>query len=288
MKGFFQKYGILAVITVITLFFLVGLAITGAVIGWDKYTVFVHQRAGLSLNLHGFLKAPWALLIHPFVSMPIAAIFTLLQLMLLWTFGLMLGRTIGERKTRALLIVSLFFLPIVLWAICAPLPFIDPHDLQYGLDMGIMALVGATITLLPGYKVRVFFVLEVKLVWLGLFLIFASWISGIVTLTHTMFSVPLSAGFGWLYVTQQRKGRDLAEWVYAPFELKKRKKAQRAEVARKATLAKAYKTFQVVEEVKHIDDPEEEINRILDKISAQGYDKLTRAEKEFLDRNAQK
>jgi hypothetical protein len=73
-------------------------------------------------------------------------------------------------------------------------------------------------------------------------------------------------------VTQLRKGRDIAGWILLPFEFRERRDRQK--------LARAHKTFKVVVE----ESPEAEMNRILDKISAGGYARLSREEKEFLEK----
>lgn len=281
MIAFFRKHGILALFTVISVIVLFAMAITGTAMSWGTAFTEVMVRSALPLHFKGFLNAPWTLITHPFFVPPTFFIALLFELLMLWNFGLTLRRTIGEEKLRALLLVSLFILPVIVFAICAPLPFMAKEDMLFGFDLGITAILAACMTLLPGLRVRLFFFIEIRLLWLGAAILFIGTIGGIISLTHYMFSIPLAAAFGWQYVVQLRKGRDLAGWIWYPFEMRQRIADRKYEKERQNKLAKARQTFKVVEDA---DSPEAEMNRILDKISAGGYNNLTRDEKEFLER----
>lgn len=139
-----------------------------------------------------------------------------------------------------------------------------------GASASVTAIVIATATLLPDYTIFLLLIGPVRLKWIALFYVIFDFIS----LTGPNAGGHLShiggAVFGFLFIKSLQKGNDWSK----PFEnlFKPRPKLK---VVSKNQNVNASKVKQDLPN-------QEEIDRILDKISQTGYDKLTKKEKELL------
>jgi membrane associated rhomboid family serine protease len=141
-----------------------------------------------------------------------------------------------------------------------------------GSSAGVMAIIAGAATITPNYTIMLFGVVPIKLKWIALFYVAMGFLGvkganaggGI---THIG-----GALFGFIYVSQLQKGRDVIAGIANLF--KKRSKLKVASTNRDKASS---------------DTPrQDEIDRILDKISTTGYDNLSKQEKETLFRASKK
>ena len=137
-----------------------------------------------------------------------------------------------------------------------------------GASAAIMAIVVATATLLPDYEVYVFIIGPVRLKWIVLFVILVDFFG----ITGFNAGGELShlggALFGFLYIKELQRGNDMVAYFNKLF-----KKRSKLKVAAKNPAKPSNKLPR-----------QEDIDRILDKISQSGYDSLSKQEKEILFR----
>ncbi|HVW16382.1 MAG TPA: rhomboid family intramembrane serine protease [Mucilaginibacter sp.] len=137
-----------------------------------------------------------------------------------------------------------------------------------GASAAVMAIIVATATLLPNYTIFLMFLGPVKLKWIVLFIIVIDFIgiSGFNAggeLSHLG-----GALFGFIYIKQLQRGNDWVGFFTNIFSKKSKLK-----VAAKNNSKNS------------VNKPrQEEIDRILDKISQTGYESLSKQEKEILFR----
>ncbi|HTH83243.1 MAG TPA: rhomboid family intramembrane serine protease [Mucilaginibacter sp.] len=137
-----------------------------------------------------------------------------------------------------------------------------------GASAGVMAIIAGAATIAPNYEIMLFGVVPVKLKWIAIFYVaMGFWgIKGANAggeITHLG-----GALMGFMYVNQLQKGNDWINGIAGIF--KKRSKLKVASTNRN---------------IVNDDVPrQEEIDRILDKISTRGYDNLSKQEKETLFR----
>ncbi len=137
-----------------------------------------------------------------------------------------------------------------------------------GASASVMAVVVATATLLPNYTMHLMFFGPVKLKWIALAYIVIDFLG--ITGFNAGGNIAHLGGalIGFIYIKRLQNGGDMIGKVNDLFSPRPKMRV----VSRNADkVAAAY-------------PPQEEIDRILDKISQSGYDNLTRQEKETLSR----
>ena len=137
-----------------------------------------------------------------------------------------------------------------------------------GASASVMAIVVATATLLPDYTISLMFIGPVKLKWLVLVILVIDFLGTVGPNAGGEIAHFGGALFGFIYTKQLQKGHD---WIGSVISLFKSKSK-----------------LKVVSNNNSKNSPEyprqEEIDRILDKISQAGYDSLNKQEKEILFR----
>ena len=155
-----------------------------------------------------------------------------------------------------------------------------------GASGSIMAILFATVTYNPYMEIRLILIGRVKL-----------WHIAVVVIALDLIQLPSSnagghlahlggAFFGYLFVSILRNGTDLTEAVTKIlnlFAIKSSSKSQRTPFKKVHKNYNPIPTFTESKIVKK-DKTQQQIDEILDKISASGYDTLTKEEKDFLFR----
>ncbi|GAB2987171.1 rhomboid family intramembrane serine protease [Mucilaginibacter puniceus] len=137
-----------------------------------------------------------------------------------------------------------------------------------GASASVMAIIVGAATIVPNYTIPLMFIGPVKLKWLVLFYVVIDFLG--VTGPNAGGQIAHLGGafFGFMYVKQIQKGND---WV-----------ASIAGIFKKRSKLKVVVNNQNKDAVTK--PRQEDIDRILDKISQSGYEKLTKQEKEILFR----
>jgi len=137
-----------------------------------------------------------------------------------------------------------------------------------GASAAVMAVIVATATLLPDYTIYMMFIGPVKLKWLAIFYVILDFILIAGANPGGEISHLGGAFFGFIYIKQLQRGHDWIGSINKIF-----KPSPKLKVVSKSS-------------VKNSNDlpRQEEIDRILDKISQSGYESLNKQEKEVLFR----
>ena len=135
-----------------------------------------------------------------------------------------------------------------------------------GASAAVMAIVVATATLVPDYSIRLLFLGDVKLKYLALGYIVLSLIEIASANPGGSFAHLGGAFFGFFYIKMLKNGHDWSSM----FKLRPNLKVVKNDTYKRSSS----KGSTVV--------AQQEIDAILDKISKNGYDKLSKAEKETL------
>lgn len=155
-----------------------------------------------------------------------------------------------------------------------------------GASASVMAIIFATTTLVPNYSVLLPFIGPVKLKYIALFYLIMDIISIPKDNPGGHIAHLGGALYGFIYIQQYRAGRDHSNWfgkiidgISSLFKAKKRKPKMRVEHKRRVS-DEEYNAQKAA--------TQEEIDRILDKIKASGYDSLTKDEKDTLFKASEK
>ncbi|WP_345953566.1 rhomboid family intramembrane serine protease [Mucilaginibacter sp. PAMB04168] len=145
-----------------------------------------------------------------------------------------------------------------------------PVSYVVGASASVMAIIIATATLLPNYTIYLMFLGPVKLKWIALFYVVIDFLSIVGPNAGGEIAHLGGALLGFIYIKQLNRGHDWGRSVDSVFN-------QRPKVK----VVSQNKTYQ--QQTSSV-PRQEEIDRILDKISQSGYDSLNKHEKEVLFR----
>jgi membrane associated rhomboid family serine protease len=140
-----------------------------------------------------------------------------------------------------------------------------------GASASVMAVVIATATLLPNYTIYLMLLGPVKLKWIAAFYIVINFLAITGPNAGGMLAHLGGALLGFIYIKQLNRGNDWSRPVNQMFTARP-----------KVKVVAQNKTYQPA--ATNTAPRQEEIDRILDKISLSGYDSLNKHEKEILFR----
>ena len=226
----------------------------------------------------------WALVWRPFSVLTYMflhrSIWHLLSNMLLvYYFGRIIGDLCGRAHTVPIYLLgglagAFFF---ILSSFLFPV-----GSYCYGASASAMAMVLAAATLSPDYSMRLIVVGDVKIKYIAIFLLVLDLVS-IQALSNTGGHIAHLGGaaMGWFFVKQLQSGRDLSAPLYTLWEkisnIVEPKPHLRVERNDAPTPPKPTRTRSPQQ-----DDDQASIDKILEKIKANGYDNLSADEKFFL------
>ena len=231
------------------------------------------------------LQKPWSPLTYMFVHSGFFHI--LFNMLWLYWMGRIFQEYLGNKK-----LVALYFLGGFAGAFTYMLAFnvfplfarALPTADAVGASASVLAIVVGTATLLPDYTIRLFLFGNVPLKYLALVMVVLDLLGLAGTNAGGHFAHLGGAIFGFVYIKQLRAGNDLgawfnrlADWLVTLLRPRGKNSRLRVSYKRDGSQAKAPVSSANSNRV-----PQEVIDRILDKIAQNGYDGLSKEEKEQL------
>jgi membrane associated rhomboid family serine protease len=235
----------------------------------DIIALFSKEYLLLPSFLPKLLNHFWTPLTYMFMH---AGVFHILFNMLwLYWLGQIFEEYLGNKRTIGLYILggltgALFFV-----AAYNIFPFFSTavtDSTVVGASASVMAIVVATATLLPDYSLSLMFIGPVKLKWIAIFYVVIDFLGIAGPNAGGEFAHLGGALFGFIYIRQLQRGHDWIGAITGIFRSRSKMKV----AAKNSDKNQSGKPRQ------------EEIDRILDKISQTGYDSLNKQEKEILFR----
>lgn len=228
------------------------------------------------------LYRPWTLITYMFYHREIMHI--LFNMLNLFWFGKIFLMYFDEKK-----LVSLYFLGGILGGIFYVLfanlfPMVFGRGILMGASAAIIALMFAAAFYVPNFKLFMVFIGQVKLIYIAIFSLFL-YIVMITGSNNAGGNLAHIGGaiMGYFWINQIKQGRDITKgfaWLTDTFgSLFKR---------RKLKVTHKRPPFDDKEYNKQKLASQQEIDKILDKISKGGYESLTKAEKDTLFRMSSK
>jgi membrane associated rhomboid family serine protease len=197
----------------------------------------------------------------------------LFNMLWLYWMGQIFEEYLGNKRTIGLYIMgglagALFYLLALNF-----LPFFTSVNAAatttiVGASASVMAIVVATATLLPNYTISLIFIGPVKLKWLVIFILVIDFLGTVGPNAGGEIAHLGGALLGFIYIKQLQKGHDWIEGIRSIFKSKSKLKVVHNNAGKNTA-----------------DYPrQDEIDRILDKISQSGYDSLNKQERDILAR----
>jgi membrane associated rhomboid family serine protease len=238
----------------------------------------------LSSNPLDLLWKPWSLIAYAFFH---GGIFHILFNLLMLNFTGRLFLTFFTQKQ----LLSLYFVGAIFAGLIYIISYMffpalqDKSSTLVGASGAVMAILFATVTYAPMMEVRLLIFGNVKLWHIAIVLLIIDLVQLPMTNTGGHLAHLGGAFFGYLYISQIKRGNDIAGWfgniMYSIMSLFGRKKKQPFSKIHKNVAPRPTPT---VSRIVTKDKVQQQIDEILDKISKSGYDSLTTEEKEFLFR----
>jgi len=241
-----------------------------------------------------FIKQPWSLFTHFWLHHPSNFLHILFNMLWLYVFGEIFLLLLKPRQLYAVYFLGGIAGAFV-YLICSYiLPFIQPGSFAVGASACIMALVLATTVLNPDYSIRLFFLGNVKIKWIAAFAI-AIDLMALTGNSNLGGHIAHLGGalFGFIYMKQLQNGNDFGRPFYSIFE------NYNFPTRKKKNLKMIYKNEEKIKDLQKVGpnykaknkgknsekylSNQERIDAILDKISEEGYESLSKEEINFLN-----
>lgn len=153
-------------------------------------------------------------------------------------------------------------------------------SIMMGASASVMAIVFAISFYVPDYRVNLLFIGPVKLKYIAIFSIVLDFLMIASSNAGGHIAHIGGAAFGFLFIEQFKKQKDITQWAWGLFYPNKNTKTRKKKNPNMHVSYKRPKND--MEYNKQKAEEQKDMNRILDKIAQSGYESLTKKEKELL------
>ena len=238
--------------------------------GGSLFRVVINKLM-LPASFTTFILQPWSLISYFFLHLSFGHI--LWNMLFLYWFGKIIHDNIGNNAVISLYILGGIIGGFSYMALFNIIPFYGDRvseSLMLGASAGVFSIVAGSATLLPNYTFYLLFLGPVRIKYIALFYILLSFFD--VTGSNAGGEIAHIGGalIGYLFIKQLQKGVNMGDGVIKIINLFNRKNSSKKE-----------KEFTINKETS-FDISQDEIDKILDKISESGYSSLSKKEKEKL------
>lgn len=236
-------------------------------------------------SLNTLLFRPWTIITYMFVHKELLHI--LVNLLWLYWFGTIFLEYFDQKKLVAVYILG---------GLAGALAYVASYNIfpafavvvedsipLLGASASVMAIVIAIAAYVPDYTVMLFLIGRVKIKYIAIVIFILTSVLDFSVNSGGKLAHIGGALFGYLYTLNYRQGRDLGKWISRMID--SIVTILRPSPKMKVTFRKQADEYEY-NKVKT--ERQEQINKILDKISKGGYDSLTKDEKDILFRESQK
>jgi membrane associated rhomboid family serine protease len=268
IKNELQKHNKLTVLLVIniSIFFIINISVS--VFSTD----IIVRNLALPLNLNEFVFKFWTLFTYMFSHKDFGHVFY--NMLLLYFTARTFLNFMSEKKLMFVYMMSGLFGGIILLVLSILFPNTFTNSILFGASAAVLGVVAALALYVPNLPVSIFGILEMKYKYYALLIFAVSTIIDFNINTGGKISHFGGAFFGLLFGYLLKNGKDISELSY----LKIKKES----------------TLKVVHNNKNksVNDSsnanQKTIDELLDKISKNGYENLSKTEKELLFKLSQK
>ena len=236
---------------------------------------------------------PWTVFTYMFLHEGVFHI--LFNMLFLYWFGMIVHQYLGSRKLANLYILGGLFGAVFYVLICNLAPYFSgsvDSSMMLGASAGVFAIVVGAATLTPNTTFFLILIGPVRIVYIAAFYVILSFANSIGTNAGGEIAHLGGALLGYLYVVQLRKGTDLGvpvqkvgiffENLFSGRQNKVKVSYRKAKTTSTGSFGGFASKATPSQAAKSKDTSQEEIDQILDKIAAKGYDALSKEEKRKL------
>ncbi len=248
-------------------------------------TSLILQPVALPADLGLILKKPWTPVTYAFTHLGLLHL--IFNLLVLFWFGKVFCEFAGGRRLFPLYLIGALCGALVFVAAYNLLPALTPHLAHarlVGASAAVMAVMVATAMLVPDYTLFLLLIGPVRIKWIAIALLALSVLAIPGANSGGALAHIGGALGGFMYIRLLQAGIDLSvSWQRLERFIQSMRSMRRADRRKRIAVGKPVGKSSHPEQSPPL-SRQERIDRLLDKISASGYDSLTREEKEFLHR----
>jgi membrane associated rhomboid family serine protease len=262
-----QKHNKLTILLIVNIFVFFIINISTGIFGTSLLT----SNLALPLNLHEFILKPWTLFTYMFAHQNLGHVFY--NMLLLYFSAQTFLNFLSEKKLMYVYIVSGLCGGLILLGLSAIFPATFSNSILLGASASVIGIVTALAIYLPNLPVSLFGIIEMKYKYYALLIFAVSSIIDFNINTGGKISHFGGAFFGLFFGYMLKSGKDISEFYF--FTSKKKSPLK---VVHKNTAAKHQPNSA----------NQQTIDNLLDKISKNGYENLSKEEKDLLFKLSQK
>jgi membrane associated rhomboid family serine protease len=301
-KDAFRRYNNAHVqLILINVFTFVALAIPLVILkmsGFDEYFRAFHNNLAIPALFSDFVARPWTILTYAFVHDLEGILHILFNMLTLYWFGRLFVEYLGSDKLIAVYVLGALAGAFFYLVAYNTIPFYLSNameakmftqkaygDLGLGIQMvgasgAINAIVVAAATLLPDYTFFLLFIGPVRIKYIAAVVVFISFLGTVGTNAGGNLAHLGGALMGFIFIKQLQSGNNWGQWITVTIDWFRNLFKPRMRV--KVTYRNQDNPSRPTKAAKGSNVSQEELDAILDKISAGGYESLTKDEKEKL------
>ena len=239
--------------------------------GLGSISSAILNKLMLPADLKTFILQPWSLITYFFLHMNFMHI--LWNMLFLYWFGKIVNDNIGNNAVISLYVLGGIIGGLFYMALYNIIPFYSDRlsdSLMLGASAGVFSIVVGSATLLPNYTFYLLILGPVRIKYIALFYVLLSFLD--VTGNNAGGEIAHLGGafIGYLYIRQLQNGVNMGEGIIKILNFFNKEKSIKDQT----------KCSSIKDENEDIS--QDEIDKILDKISDSGYSSLSNKEKEKL------
>lgn len=288
-KNAFSRYNnghVQLIIINVVIFLIMGvLFVLAKVSGSPAIFGVVYDQFTLPSTLNVFITEPWTLLTYSFAHYfsydfgDVGIFHILMNMLVFYWFARLFVEYLGSDKVVALYVLGGLAGGLLYLLLYNTVPFfIERPSTLVGASAAVYAVVVAVATLLPNYTFFLLFLGPVRIKYIAAFYIVISFLGSVGTNAGGDIAHLGGALMGFIYMKQLQAGVNWGNWITITLEwignLFKSKPNVKVSYRSDSSMQKKASGKPNVSQ--------DELDAILDKISADGYESLTKEEKEKL------
>lgn len=271
----------LIIINVVVFLALAVLKVFSTVLNAELFFEVIHRQLAIPALFSDFVQRPWTIVTYAFIH-DLSGIFHILfNMLVFYWFGRLFIEYLGSDKLIAVYVLGFLAGGIAYLMVYNFIPFYReqiPPGGMVGASAAVYAVTVACATLIPNYTFYLLFLGPVRIKYIAAFYIIVSFLGSVGYNAGGNIAHLGGALIGFIYIKQLQAGSNIGNWIIVFIDWFKSLFKPRPKV--KVTYRKEERRTR--EQKKSDRISQEEIDAILDKISAGGYESLTREEKEKL------
>jgi len=295
-KNAFQRYNNghvqLIIVNVIVFVVLGVLMVVSEIGGFQSVYKIIHEQFAIPARFENFITHPWTIITYAFAHAGVMHI--LFNMLALYWFGRLFVEYLGSDK-----LIAVYFLGAIAGAVFYLLAYntipyfiresdsvLEAHGVSIsmvGASAAVDAIVVAAATLLPDYTFFLLFLGPVRIKYIAAVTVFLSFLGTVGGNAGGNIAHLGGAFIGFVYIKQLQAGVNWGSWITLTIDFVKDLFKPKPKVKVTYRKDEEKKSKQAPPKTKGASNVSQaELDAILDKISAGGYESLTKDEKEKL------